>query len=376
MRPFIPALALLALFAAPTAARAQKIDQPKYDEWFTDEALRVDLVHSGTRGAEAFAVEELVAEPIWPGTRVHLVDPTGFGQYRFRAFDQATGREIFSQGYCSLFGEWLATEAAARGERRAMPEPLRMPFPRRPVSLALEVRDNAKGAFVEPRSGGAYFLRRGLFFCGGGLFADLVRALFLQPALAIGRTRFAGNLGAIRHAFVVVAAPRIRRAGLPRRQDCDSGHRQRDARRQKNFPDRRHGFFLGFFLAFVAHLKSHRVRAYQRFLLCHLSGTQHAEIFSAQRGRHQHRFRRGDGCGDCARCLLLRFVQHLRLALQNEIRARQELHFGSLLAETRDLQIHRLLAAGRRFRQRADVQSRQEVDRVTRLRASSRSARR
>jgi hypothetical protein len=149
MRPFIYALAAAALLAAPLPAGAQEIERPKYDDWFTDAALRVDLVHAGTRGAESFAVEELVAEPIWPGTRVHLVDPTGFGQYRFRVFDQATGREIFSQGYCSLFGEWLTTEAAAHGERRAMPEPLRMPFPKRPVHLAIEVRDNAKGGFVE-----------------------------------------------------------------------------------------------------------------------------------------------------------------------------------------------------------------------------------
>ena len=150
MRNALYALATAALLAASLAARAGgEADQPKYAEWFTEEALRVDLVHSGTRGAESFAVEELVAEPIWPGTRAHLVDPTGFGQYRFRVFDQATGREIFSQGYCSLFGEWLTTDQAARGERRAMNEPLRMPYPKRPVTLAIEVRDETNGGFDE-----------------------------------------------------------------------------------------------------------------------------------------------------------------------------------------------------------------------------------
>jgi len=158
---FIVAAALLAV---PMAARAQEAEQPAFADWFTDEALRVDLVHSGTRGAESFAIEELVAEPIWPGTRVHLVDPTGFGEYRFRVLDQATGREIFSQGFCSLFGEWLTTDAAGRGERRAMPEPVRMPYPKRPIHLVLETRDD-KGGFKEIQKlavdPNAYDVRRG-----------------------------------------------------------------------------------------------------------------------------------------------------------------------------------------------------------------------
>jgi hypothetical protein len=158
-------LVAAALLAVPMAAGAEGIEQPLYADWFTDEALRVDLVHSGTRGDESFAIEELVAEPIWPGTRVHLIDPTGFGEYRFRVLDQATGREIFTQGYCSLFGEWLTTDAAGRGERRAMTEPLRMPFPRKPVNLVLEGRDSAKKGFVEIQklavNPGAYDIRRG-----------------------------------------------------------------------------------------------------------------------------------------------------------------------------------------------------------------------
>ncbi|MCK9461980.1 MAG: IgA Peptidase M64 [Proteobacteria bacterium] len=164
MRSTALLLVAAALLAAPIAAAADPIEQPKYADWFTDEALRVDLVHSGTRGEQSFAIEELVAEPIWPGTRVHLVDPTGFGEYHFRVLDQATGREIFSQGYCSLFGEWLTTDAAGRGERRAMNEPVRMPRPKRPVQLVLEARDG-KGGFEELQKlaidPDAYDVRRG-----------------------------------------------------------------------------------------------------------------------------------------------------------------------------------------------------------------------
>ena len=108
----------------------------------------MDLIHSGTRGKEIFGIEEIVAEPIWPGTRAHLVDTTGFGKYRFRVFDQATGKEIFSQGYCTLFGEWLSTEEA-KTTWRSMTEPVRMPFPKAPVELVMETRDDKTGEFVE-----------------------------------------------------------------------------------------------------------------------------------------------------------------------------------------------------------------------------------
>ncbi|MCP4604765.1 MAG: peptidase M64 [Proteobacteria bacterium] len=120
-----------------------------YNAYFTDEAIRVDLIHTGTRGKELFGIDEVVIEPIWPGTRVHLSDPTGYGKYRFRILSQATGKEIFSQGYCTLFGEWLATGEAAEGVYRSMPEPIRFPRPQIPFTLVLEVRDDKSGNFEE-----------------------------------------------------------------------------------------------------------------------------------------------------------------------------------------------------------------------------------
>ena len=92
---------------------------------------------------------EIRAEPVWPGTRVYLIDITGFSKYRFRVFDKASGREIFSQGYCTLFGEWVTTPEAASGVWRSMPEPIRMPFPKAPVTLTIEVRDDKTGEFGE-----------------------------------------------------------------------------------------------------------------------------------------------------------------------------------------------------------------------------------
>ncbi|MBW2277509.1 MAG: peptidase M64 [Deltaproteobacteria bacterium] len=145
----LPGLLVTVVLVVPTLATAGPPEQPAYDDFFTDEALRVDLIHSGTAEKEIFGIDEIVAEPIWPGPRVHLIDPTGYGKYRFRVFDAATGREIFSQGYCTLFGEWLTTGEAKRGVWRSMSEPLRMPYPKVPIELVVEGRSDKTGEFVE-----------------------------------------------------------------------------------------------------------------------------------------------------------------------------------------------------------------------------------
>lgn len=131
---------------APSLAPGPRVwtvdgDPVEYAEFFTDAALRVDLFHTGgVGGEEELSLDAVVREPIWPGRHRDLVDPTGYGQYRFRVYDQETNRLIFSQGYASLFGEWLTT-AEADERRRTMHESVRFPFPRRPVRVVVDRRN-------------------------------------------------------------------------------------------------------------------------------------------------------------------------------------------------------------------------------------------
>ena len=99
LRTLIAFSVMSAMFSAfvTVAVADDRLSQPRYEDYFTDEALRVDLIHTGTRGEEFFGIDEIVAEPLWPGTRVYLVDNTGFGKYRFRVLDQATGKEILAR---------------------------------------------------------------------------------------------------------------------------------------------------------------------------------------------------------------------------------------------------------------------------------------
>ena len=111
-----------------------------YAEWFTGQAMRVDLQHTATADSETVGLDEIAMEPLWAGTRRYLVDPFGYGKYRFEVKDIATGRLIFSHGFCTLLGEYQSTEEA-RSISRTMSESLRFPYPRKPVTVRLHSRD-------------------------------------------------------------------------------------------------------------------------------------------------------------------------------------------------------------------------------------------
>jgi hypothetical protein len=149
---------LWAAAGAPPAPNAGQGPTTEYDRWFTDAAMRVDLLHTGDGSEASYSLDEVVREPLWPGTRTHLIDPFGRGTHRFRVRDLETGTEIFRLGYATLFDEWTGTEEALAGVERSMSESVRFPWPRRPVVLHLERRrrdgsfEDVFGLAIDPAS--------------------------------------------------------------------------------------------------------------------------------------------------------------------------------------------------------------------------------
>ena len=132
MKPVLAAL--LALFLTPLLAAAP----PR--------TMRIDYFHTGTATSELFSLDRTVLEPLpWPGRPGRALDDSGLGQYRFEVVDAATGRPLYSRGFCSIFGEWETTaEAGLRA--RTFSESLRFPAPEAPVRVLLSKRD-ARNAF-------------------------------------------------------------------------------------------------------------------------------------------------------------------------------------------------------------------------------------
>lgn len=148
-------IVVLLVFIA-LAANAQ------FDKYFYNKTLRIDYMHAGTATTDVYALDEMMDEPFWGGSKTNLICPFDYGNYKFTVTDAETGTLIFSRGYSSLFSEWQTT-AEARQTTRAYPENVVMPYPRKPVVVDFFKR-NRDGAWekqfslnVDPKS---YFIKK------------------------------------------------------------------------------------------------------------------------------------------------------------------------------------------------------------------------
>ncbi|MHC1777819.1 MAG: M64 family metallopeptidase [Lentimicrobium sp.] len=116
------------MFVAALNASAQ------FEKYFYNKTLRLDYVHTGNDTSDAYALDELIEEPYWGGSKVNLVSPLDYGNYKFTITDIETGAIIYSRGYSSLFSEWQTT-AEAKETFRSYPENVIFPFPRNPVMI-------------------------------------------------------------------------------------------------------------------------------------------------------------------------------------------------------------------------------------------------
>ena len=102
--------------------------------------MRVDYFHSGGMGQEIVALDRVVSDGPWPGSRTRLVDDLNLGKYLFEVIDRDTNRPIYSRGFASIYGEWETT-AEYKSVHRTFGESLRFPWPKSPVQVVLKKRD-------------------------------------------------------------------------------------------------------------------------------------------------------------------------------------------------------------------------------------------
>jgi hypothetical protein len=110
-----------------------------YEQYFTADTMRVDYFHTGgPKAGETFALDEVVNDGAWPGSRTQLLDATNLGQYLFEV-REAGGGVIYSRGFGSIYGEWETT-AESKTAHRTFHESLRFPWPKRAVSVVVKKR--------------------------------------------------------------------------------------------------------------------------------------------------------------------------------------------------------------------------------------------
>jgi hypothetical protein len=134
----LKALLLFVLAALPLAAAGFDFGR----------TMRVDYFHTSTpKGDEIVALQGVVNDGPWPGSRTRLVDTSNLGKYYFEVVDRDTNQVVYSRGFASVYGEWETTPEAK--ERPAtFHESLRFPWPAKPVQVTLKKRD-AQNAFQQ-----------------------------------------------------------------------------------------------------------------------------------------------------------------------------------------------------------------------------------
>ena len=63
--------------------------RPPFDTHFTGATMRVDYFHTGGPApGETIALDRVVNDGDWPGSRTQLIDTTNLGKYRFEVRDR------------------------------------------------------------------------------------------------------------------------------------------------------------------------------------------------------------------------------------------------------------------------------------------------
>ena len=135
--------------------------QVEYDNYFTDNQLRIDYYLFGNSDTVSYALDKLVKEPKWGGPRAHLVDSTNYGMYFVEVTLPDSDVVLYSHGYCLLFGEWQTTDEATKISK-GFHESVVIPFPKELVEVTfyakndhLELNEQMK-IFVDPND---YFIK-------------------------------------------------------------------------------------------------------------------------------------------------------------------------------------------------------------------------
>ena len=126
---------------------ASLMAQESFNELFFDQSLRIDYMHSGTDTSDMYALDEVLIEPHWGGSKMNLLDTMQYGDYFFKVFREDDDLLIYSRGYSTLFSEWQTTDEA-KTVNRSFSESIVFPRPRTNCNIRLYSRDN-KGLWEE-----------------------------------------------------------------------------------------------------------------------------------------------------------------------------------------------------------------------------------
>ncbi|MBN1188083.1 MAG: peptidase M64 [Bacteroidales bacterium] len=115
--------------------------QVRFNEYFTDEALRIDYFHTGNADQETFALDKIYRYNKWAGNPNHCIQNSQVGDYRIEVYNAVNNNLIYSKGYNSIFFEYQTTQPAHDGINKTCHESVWIPNPKNPVICKITKRE-------------------------------------------------------------------------------------------------------------------------------------------------------------------------------------------------------------------------------------------
>jgi hypothetical protein len=125
---------------SPDSVQVVNSGNVDFNRYFSDKTMRLDYFHSGTASEEHFAVDRIVSDGIWSGSKKTMIDDIKLGLYFFEVIDKGSKTLLYSRGFASIFGEWQ-TIPEAGVKWGTYHESIRMPWPQKSITVILKKRD-------------------------------------------------------------------------------------------------------------------------------------------------------------------------------------------------------------------------------------------
>lgn len=125
---------------------SQLVQSINFKDYFENKTMRVDYFHSGTAMEEHFALDRILNDGSWSGSKTMLIDNLNLGLYFFEIQDISSGQILYNRGFASIFGEWQTIDDA-KNSWGTFHESLRFPWPMNPFRLIIKKRDS-KNNFI------------------------------------------------------------------------------------------------------------------------------------------------------------------------------------------------------------------------------------
>lgn len=131
-------LAFLATFIYASECCAQS-----FNDYFTDQTLRIDYIFSGDVSSQSIAIDELLRSDGWYGKRQNLADVPMEGNGQIIVREPKEGKVIYRNSFSTLFQEWL-TYDEAKTKKRAFENVFIIPMPRNEVEVEVVLYNNRR----------------------------------------------------------------------------------------------------------------------------------------------------------------------------------------------------------------------------------------